>query len=107
MDYHQLTKSQFEEIMDELLGKPVWLEVRTDTVSKHTFYDGFKFLSFVNGKYQFGNLEYNEEREYENLMINKLDVLDIHRNPIAPSMGAEQVILSMVDFTEIFVEYNY
>ena len=107
MDYNQLTKSQFEEIMDELLGKPVWLEVRTDTVSKHTFYENFEFLSFVNGKYQFGNLEYNEEREYENLMINQLDVLDIHRNPIAPSMGAEQVILSMVDFTEIFVEYNY
>jgi len=107
MDYNQLTKLQFEEIMDELLGETVWLEVRTDTVSKHTFYENFEFLNFVNGKYQFGFLEYNEEREYENLMINKLDVLDIHRNPIAPSMGAEQVILSMCCGTEIFVEYNY
>ena len=107
MDYNQLTKLQFEEIMDELLGKPVWLEIRTDTVSKHTFYDGFEFLSFINGKYQFGFLEYNEEREYENLMIRIDDILDIHRNPIAPSMGAEQVILSMCCGAEIFVEYNY
>ena len=107
MNYNQLTNLEFEEIMEELLGETVWLEIRTDTVSKHTFYDGFEFLSFINGKYQFGFLEYNEEREYENLMINQLDVLDVHRNPIAPSMGAEQVILSMCDFTEIFVEYNY
>jgi len=107
MNYHQLTKLQFEEIMDELLGNIVWLEVRTDTVSKHTFYDEFEFLSFVNGKYQFGHLEYNEEREYDNLMIRIDDILDIHRNPIAPSMGAEQIVLSMIDFTEIFVEYNY
>jgi len=107
MDYNQLTKLQFEEIMDELLGKPVWLEIRTDTVSKHTFYDGFEFLSFMNGKYQFGFLEYNEEREYENLMIRIDDILDIHRNPIASSMGAEQVILSMCCGAELFVEYNY
>jgi len=107
MNYNQLTKLQFEEIMEELLGETVWLEIRTDSVSKHTFYDGFEFLSFVNGKYQFGFLEYNEEREYENLMIRIDDILDIHRNPIAPSMGAEQVILSMCCGAEIFVEYNY
>ena len=107
MDYNQLTKLQFEEIMDELLGETVWLEVRTDTVSKHTFYENFEFLNFVNGKYQFGFLEYQEENEYKCLMINQLDILDIHRNPIAPSMGAEQICLSMYDFTEIFVEYNY
>ena len=107
MNYHQLTKLQFEEIMDELLGKPVWLEVRTDTISKHTFYDEFEFLNFVNGKYQFGFLEYQEENEYKNLLINQNDVLEIHRNPFAPSMGAEQVILSMCCGAEIFVEYNY
>jgi len=107
MDYKQLTKLQFEKIMDKLLGETVWLEVRTDAVSVNVLYDGFEFLSFTNGKYQFGFLEYNVENEYKNLLINQLDVLDIHRNPIAPSMGAEQVILTMVDFTEIFVEYNY
>jgi len=107
MNYNQLTKSQFEEIMDELLGKPVWLEVRTDTVNVNVLYDGFEFLSFVNGKYQFGHEFYQEENEYKCLMINQLDILDIHRNPIAPSMGAEQIVLSMCCGTEIFVEYNY
>jgi len=107
MEYNQLTRDQFEEIMDELTGKPVWLEVRTDTISVNVLYDGFEFLSFVDGKYQFGNLEYQEENEHKDLLINQDDVLDIHRNPIAPSMGAEQIVLSMVDFTEIFVEYNY
>ena len=107
MNYNQLTNLEFEEIMEELLGETVWLEIRTDTINIHVLYEGFEFLSFVNGKYQFGFLEYQEENEYKNLLINQSDVLDIHRNPIAPSMGAEQVILSMIDFTEIFVEYNY
>jgi len=107
MDYNQLTKLQFEKIMDKLLGETVWLEIQTDTVNIHVLYEEFEFLSFVNGKYQFGFLEYDMENEYKCLMINQLDILDIHRNPIAPSMGAEQIILSMVDFTEIFVEYNY
>jgi len=107
MNYHQLTKLQFEEIMDELLGKPVWLEVRTDTVSVNVLYDGFEFLNFLNGKYQFGFENYDEEKEYKNLLINQSDILDIHRNPFAPSMNAEQIVLSMIDFTEIFVEYNY
>jgi len=107
MNYNQLTNEQFEEIMDELLGKPVWLEVRTDAVSVNVLYDGFEFLSFVNGQYQFGHEIYDEENEYKNLLINQLDVLDIHRNLIAPSIGAEQIVLSMIDFTEIFVEYNY
>ena len=107
MKYSQLTKLQFEEIMDELLGNIVWLEVRTDAVNIHVLYDGFEFLSFTNGKYQFGFLEYDAENEYKNLLINQSDILDIHRNPIAPSMGAEQVILSMCCGAEIFVEYNY
>jgi len=107
MNYNQLTKPQFEEIMDGLLGKPVWLEIKTETVIVNVLYDGFEFLSFINGKYQFGYENYQEENEYKILLINQLDILDIHRNPIAPSMGAEQVILSMIDFTEIFVEYNY
>ena len=107
MNYHELTKLQFEEIMGNLTDLPVWLEVRTDTVSKYTFYENFEFLSFVNGKYQFGFLNYNEEKEYENLLINQSDILCIHRNPFAPSMNAEQICVVMVDFTEIFVEYNY
>ena len=107
MNYNQLTKLQFEEIMDELLGETVWLEVRTDSVNIHVLYEGFEFLSFMNGKYQFGFMEYDQENEYRNLLINQSDVLVIHRNPITPSMGAEQIILSMCDFTEIFVEYNY
>jgi len=107
MNYHQLTNEQFEEIMDELLGKPIWLEVRTDTVNVNVLYDGFEFLSFVNGQYQFGFLEYDEENEHKDLLINKSDVLCVHRNPIAPSMGAEQIVLSMCCGTEIFVEYNY
>jgi len=107
MEYNQLTNLQFEEIMEGLLGKPVWLEVKTETVIVNVLYDGFEFLSFVNGKYQFGFENYDEENEYKNLLINQSDILDIHRNSFAPSMNAEQIVLSMIDFTEIFVEYNY
>ena len=89
IEYSQLTKLQFEEVMEELLGKPVWLEVKTDIVSVNVFYENFEFLSFVNGKYQFGFLEYDEENEHKNLLINQVDVLEIHRNPFALNVGAE------------------
>jgi hypothetical protein len=95
--------------MFNLFEKPVWLEVKTKTVSVDIFYNEFEFLAFNSGKYQFGHLSYECEHElqYQNLLIKKSDILCIHRNPFATTVDAEEIILSMVDGTKIHVEYNY
>lgn len=109
MKYEQLTKNQFVEIMENLLEKPVWVTVKTKTVNVDVFYNEFEFISFNNGKYQFGHMvdECEYELQYQNLLIKKSDILCIHRNPFAPTVNAEEIVLSMMDKTELRVEYNY
>jgi len=108
MEYERITKDQFEEIMDKLEGQSVWLEIRTDTISASIFYEEFEFLNFTDGKYQFGHLVYDEEHEYDNLRINQHEIVNIHRNPFAPTVNAEDIILEMNDdCTKLIVQYNY
>jgi len=103
MNYNQLTKLQFEEIMDEVSGG-LWLKVVCDSVPVNVFYPEFEFLVFNSGKYQFGHLEYNEENNFQNIIIDVDSVVEIHRCSISSMFDAEQIILTMYDNIRIFLE---
>ena len=107
MDYERISNDQFEEIMDGLFNLPVWLKIQTASVTADILYENFEFLSFQNGKWQFGRDD-SETYEYDNLIISKDFVSSIHRNTFAPGLGAEQICLSMCcGTTKLYVEYNY
>ena len=103
MDYNQLTNEQFEEIMEQISGG-LWLKVVCDSVSVNVFYSEFKFLVFNSGKYQFGHLKYDEENNFQNIIIDVDSVVEIHRCFISPMFCAEQIILTLYDDVRIFLE---
>lgn len=105
--YEQISKVQFESIMENLQEKSVWLKIHTNTLSYDILFELFEFLNFVNGKYQFGVVDYQDwSNDSRPLLISQLDILKIHRNIIVSDMNGEQVILTMSDNTQIFLEYN-
>jgi len=103
MEYNQLTNYQFEEIMSNLTGG-LWLSVVCDTISVNVFYPEFEFLTFVDNKYQFGHLEFDDENNFQNIIIDADNIVEIHRCPISPIFNAEQIILIMFDDVRIFLE---
>ena len=104
MNYNQLTKLQFEEIMEEITDG-LWLKVVCDSVSVNVFYPEFEFLVFESdNKYQFGHLEYDEENNFQNIIIDVDDIDTIHRCSVSPMFNAEQIILTMCDDVRIFLE---
>ena len=104
MNYHQLTKTQFEEIMENLTGG-LWLNVVCDTITVNVFYPEFEFLTFADcEKYQFGHLEFDDENNFQNVIIDADDIVEIHKCPISPIFNAEQIILILIDDVKIFLE---
>jgi len=103
--YKQITNNEFEEIMDQSINKPVWLDVVSDTVSIPIQYPNFEFLVFNSGKYQFGHAEYDEENNYQNLMIDIDCVAEIYRNEYSMFFG-EQIILTMIDGIQLILEFG-
>ena len=104
MNYKQITNEKFEEIMEEVSGG-LWLKVVCDSVITNHFYPEFQFLTFVdNSKYQFGHLKYDEENNFQNIIIDVDSVVEIHRCFISPMFCAEQIILTMFDDARIFLE---
>ena len=102
--FKQITNEQFEEIMEGLTDG-LWLKVVCDSVSVNMFYPEFEFLVFGDSeKYQFGHLEYNEENNFQNIIIDVDSVVEIHRCSISPMFCAEQIILTMFDDVRIFLE---
>jgi len=104
--YKQITNDHFEEIMMQSINKPIWLDVVSDTVSIPIQYPNFEFLVFKSGKYQFGHAEYDEENNYQNLMIDIDCVAEIHRNEYYMYFG-EQIILTMIDGIQLILEFGY
>ena len=101
--FNQITNEQFEEIMESLTDG-LWLKVVCDSVSVSTFYSEFEFLVFNSGKYQFGHKKYDEENNFQNIIINVDDICCIHRCSISPMFCAEQIVLTMFDDVRIFLE---
>jgi len=101
--FNQITNLEFEEIMEQISGG-LWLKVVCDTVPVNVFYPEFEFLVFNSGKYQFGHLEYNEENNFQNIIIDLNDIYEIHRCSVSPLFDAEQIILTMHDDVRIFLE---
>ena len=101
--FNQITNEQFEEIMEQISGG-LWLKVVCDSVPVNVFYPEFEFLVFNFCKYQFGHLEYNEENNFQNIIIDVDSVVEIHRCSISPMFDAEQIILTMFDDVRIFLE---
>ena len=102
--FNQITNEQFEEIMESLTGG-LWLKVVCDSVSANVFYPEFEFLIFGDcEKYQFGHLEYDEENNFQNIIIDADDIDTIHRCSISPIFNAEQIVLTMYDDVRIFLE---
>ena len=80
---NQLTNEQFEEFMESFNDRSVWLKVLCGTVILDVYYPEFEFLIFDElGKYQFGHLNYDEEINYQNIMIKIDDIEEIHISSI-------------------------
>ena len=104
-----ITKEQFEEIMEDLLGKNVWLGIHTDTISVHINYSEFEFLHFTKGTYQFGhmfNKEEENELEYQNVEVGIDDIVSIHRDTTFLTVNAEQIVLELIDGMQLILEHN-
>ena len=90
--FNQITNEQFEEIMEQISGG-LWLKVVCDSVPVNVFYPEFEFLVFNFGKYQFGHLEYNEENNFQNIIIDVDSVVEIHRCSISPMFDDVRIFL--------------
>jgi len=101
-----ISKDECIDIMELLNGECVWVNIHTETVNIHRMFAEFEFLVFESGEWQFGHLEYDEENEYQNIIIHSDDIQSIQRDEFAPTVGSEQVVLVMVDDVEIIVEIN-
>lgn len=101
-----ISKDHFKKLMEKFTGEPVWLDIHTKTVVQSTYYLEFKFLTFENGQYQFGHKKYNEENQYQNILIKEGNVVKIYQDTFAPTVGAEQITLILDDETELIIEYT-
>lgn len=99
--YKEISKDEFQEIMEQLTNKPVWLKVFSDCVTVDILYPSFEFLHFPKIKqFQFGHAEYNEENNYQNILIDVVDIVEIHKDIISPT----QIIIVLVDGLQLIVE---
>jgi len=107
--FDEITQEQFEEIMETLLGKDVWLGVHADTISVSINYPEFEFLHFTKGAYQFGHI-FNEEEEYElqyqDIEVGINDVISIHRDSFSLTSDSEQIVLELIDGIQLILEHN-
>ena len=100
---NQLTNEQFEEFMESFNDTPVWLKVLCGTVNLDVYYPEFEFLIFTEiGKYQFGHLNYDEENNYQNIIIKMDDIESIHIS----SIFDDEITLLMYDGIEIILGLN-
>lgn len=101
--FEKITHKKFVDIMEKMLGENIWLKLCTSAFTANIRYEDFEFLEFVSGKYQFGRQQYSEE-DYDTLLINKSDILIIHRDKFCPTVNQEQLILKLQDGNEIIIE---
>jgi hypothetical protein len=107
--FEEITQGQFQEIMENLLGKDVWLGVYTDTISVRINYPEFEFLHFVKGAYQFGHMfngDGENELNYQNIEINVNEIISIHRDTMSLTVEAEQIVLELIDGVQLILECN-
>ena len=97
---NQLTTEKFEEFMLKFNDSPVWLRVLCGTVNLDVYYPEFEFISFTNNTYQFGHLNYDEENNYQNIIIKIDDIESIHIS----SIFDDEITLLMCDGIEIILE---
>jgi hypothetical protein len=87
--------------LEQLTGESVWLKVFSDTIDVDILYPSFEFLHFPKIKqYQFGHVEYSEENNYQNILIDICDIAEIHKDSIFPT----QVILELIDGIQLVIE---
>lgn len=103
--YEQITKVEFGEIMEQLTSESVWVKVYCDTISFDILYPDFEFLRFKDGLVQLGHREYNEENNYQNMLIYLEDILSIHRDKTL-MFDELELILTMSDGINIGIESN-
>jgi len=103
--YEKITNNQFQEIVERLTGRSVWLKVFSDTIDIDVLYQNFEFLHFPKiEQYQFGHVVYNEENNYQNILIDICDINSIHRDSTLPTISGEQIILEMIDGIQLVIE---
>jgi len=100
---NQLTNEQFEELMLKFNESPIWLRVLCGTVNLDVYYPEFEFLIFSEiRKYQFGHLNYDEEINYQNIIIKMDDIESIHIS----SIFDDEITLLMCNGIEIILGLN-
>ena len=99
-----ISKGQFESIMEKMQGQSAWLKIYTDIINVDFFYPKLEFLIFINGKYQFGDGDFDEEEtRNQNIIIDKKDIYRIHRDEFSMTLDNEYITITMVDGTTIYV----
>jgi len=102
--FNQLTNSQFEEIMCNI-PNGLYLKVICGNVFTTTiFYPEFEFTVFTNNSYQFGHREFDDENNFQNIIIDADNICTIHRCNISPLFDAEQIIVKLLDDVELILQ---
>ena len=107
--FEEITQEQFQEIMETLLSKDVWLGIYTDIISVRINYPEFEFLRFTKGAYQFGHMYHEEEEnelQYQDVEINVNEIISIHRDSFSPTVNGEQIVLELIDGVRLILECN-
>lgn len=101
--YEEITSESFEELMNELYQKEIWITVIVPLTTIHLYYPEFEFLSFETGEYQFGTEDVDSV--HLPFSVKTEEINSIHRDVMLPTLNSEQVILKLND-GEIIIESN-
>jgi len=102
--FNELTNEEFEEIMCNI-PNGLYLKVICGNVFTTTiFYPEFEFTVFINNSYQFGHREFDDENNFQNIIIDADNICTIHRCNISPLFDAEQIIVKLLDDVELILQ---
>ena len=102
--FNQLTNSQFEEIMCNIPNGLYLKVICGDVFTTTIFYPEFEFTVFTNNSYQFGHKEFDDENNFQNIIIDADNICTIHRCNISPLFDAEQIIVKLLDDVELILQ---
>ena len=102
--FNELTNEEFEEIMEDLTCG-LYLKVICGNVFTTTvFYPEFEFLCFDDNRYSFGHKEFDDENNFQNIIIDADNICTIHRCTVSPLFNAEQIILKLLGNVELILQ---
>jgi len=102
--FNELTNEEFELIMEDLTCGLYLKVICGDVFTTTIFYPEFEFTVFTNNSYQFGHKEFDDEINFQNIIIDVAHICTIHRCNISPLFDAEQIIVKLLDDVELILQ---